>query len=60
MRAGKLEESIENYHRVLTETGGDPTARTAVETHARQLEEEGKTAAAVALFHELTMVPARP
>jgi tetratricopeptide (TPR) repeat protein len=57
MRAGKLEESIENYHKVLTESGGDPTARAAVETRARQLEEEGKTAAAAALFHELSTAP---
>jgi len=53
MRAGKIEEAVEDYRQVLAAAPDDPTVRGAVESRARQLEDEGRTAEAAMLFHEL-------
>jgi tetratricopeptide (TPR) repeat protein len=59
LRAGKLDEAVEDYRQVLVAAPSDQTVRAAVETRARQLEDEGKTAEAAALFHELNAIPQR-
>ncbi len=58
LRAGKLDEAIDDYRQVLAAAPNDPTVRGAVETRARQLEDQGKTAESTLLYHELSAHPA--
>ncbi len=56
MRAGKPAEALADYKEVLHEAPDDETVRLAIESRARQLAEEGRTADADAL-NQLLHVP---
>ena len=57
LRAGKTGEAVEDYRQVLASAPNDPTVRSAVETRARQLEDQGRTPEAALLYHELNAIP---
>ncbi|HUI81640.1 MAG TPA: tetratricopeptide repeat protein [Bryobacteraceae bacterium] len=57
LRAGKSEEAIENYRQALAAAPNDKTIRVAVESKARQLEEEGRAKDAAALDRVLQDTP---
>ncbi|HEY2014652.1 MAG TPA: tetratricopeptide repeat protein [Bryobacteraceae bacterium] len=56
LRSGKLDEAVEDYREVLVESPNDRSARAAVESQARHLEEEGRTGEAAALNRALNSI----
>jgi tetratricopeptide (TPR) repeat protein len=57
LRGGKSEEAIEEYRQSLVSSPGDKTIRAAVESKARELEEEGRVKEALALDGALRAIP---